>query len=165
MSLPSWLCLSVLVSAAVPGWGSLRIRAAEAHSKSSRIRPQCRTHNRWRTVFSPLLLLSLTLLDTAEERQRSLVKEKMHLRLLTAQEVPSCLCDPVKPAEERAALCRQCGTLSRLSYLFHYSAKNPSPYFAGGRLPDTRQKECRSPHHCTAKTQVGPFTVSKSTSS
>lgn len=145
MSLPSWLCLSVLVSAAVPGWGSLRIRAAEAHSKSSRIRPQCRTHNRWRTVFSPLLLLSLTLLDTAEERQRSLVKEKMHLRLLTAQEVPSCLCDPVKPAEERAALCRQCGTLSRLSYLFHYSAKNPSPYFAGGRLPTLGKKSAAAP--------------------
>lgn len=155
------LCSSLPRYQAEAVWESEQQRHTLNHQASGR--------NAGRTTgeehLSPLLLLCLTLLDTAEVRQRSLVKEKMHLRLLTAQEIPSCLCDPVKPAEERAALCRQCGTVTRLSYLFHYSAKNPSPYFAGGRLPDTRQKECRSPHHCTAKTQVGSFTVSKSTSS
>lgn len=54
VSLPSWLCLLVLVSAAVPGGGSLRVRAANRHPKSSHIRPQCRTYSRWRTL-SPLL--------------------------------------------------------------------------------------------------------------
>lgn len=43
VSRPDWLCLPVLVSAAVPGRGSLRCRAAQDHSKSTCIRPQCRT--------------------------------------------------------------------------------------------------------------------------
>lgn len=125
-------------------------------------------------------LLSLTRLDTAKERQRSpllpsLVKVKIQLSLIISQDVLSCQYDPVKtyrgedcasslpptPNLTDSAFCQQCGTLSRLSYLFHYSAKNLHSTSQGEDFPTQEKKSAAAP--TTAKQKLKSAPLSKLT--